>query len=86
MLSIRVCIGSSCHLNGSYNIVHTIQQLIEEAQLHDRIGLEAVFCRKECHKSGVSVLVNEKPYRIDSQSAKEFFQTTIEPLAKKAAE
>ncbi|MGN0592047.1 MAG: (2Fe-2S) ferredoxin domain-containing protein, partial [Ruminococcus sp.] len=35
MVELNVCIGSSCHLKGSYNIIHTFQHLIEEKGLHD---------------------------------------------------
>ena len=30
MMVINVCIGSACHLKGSYNIVSELQEMIEE--------------------------------------------------------
>jgi len=30
MLEIKICVGSSCHLKGSYNVINEFQHLIEE--------------------------------------------------------
>ena len=32
-MKITVCIGSSCHLKGSYNVIQAFQQMIEEGRL-----------------------------------------------------
>ena len=29
MIEVNVCIGTACHLRGSYNVVQTFQQMIE---------------------------------------------------------
>ena len=80
MVELRVCIGSSCHVKGSYNVTHVFQQMIEEENLHDQVNFRANFCMKECHKQGVSVTVNDVKYTIVSESAREFFRQTILPL------
>ncbi|MDF2942332.1 MAG: hypothetical protein K0S01_1190 [Herbinix sp.] len=77
MVEINVCIGTSCHLNGSYNVVQTFQQLIEEYSLHEKIEFEAKFCMKECQNKGVSVSVDGVAYRIEPENAREFFLSTI---------
>lgn len=41
MLKLSVCIGSSCHLKGSYEIVQKFQKLIADNSLEDRIELKA---------------------------------------------
>jgi NADH:ubiquinone oxidoreductase subunit E len=38
MVELTVCIGSACYLKGSYNVIQTFQQIIEEKSLHDRIS------------------------------------------------
>jgi len=53
MLELSVCIGSSCHLKGSYNIIQLFQQMMEEYALHDKIDFKANFCMKECQGGGV---------------------------------
>lgn len=77
MMEISVCVGTSCHLNGSYNVVQIFQQLIEEHSLHEKIELKAYFCMKQCQNKGVSVQINEKAFRLEPENAREFFQTTI---------
>ncbi len=82
MVDLRVCIGSSCHLNGSHNIIETFQHLIEENNLCDKVKFEASFCMHQCAKSGVSVCVNGETYRVEVADARAFFDKTVLPLAK----
>jgi len=77
MVDIRVCVGTSCHLNGSYNVVQEIQQLIEEHSLHEEIEFEAVFCAKQCQATGVSIKVNDDSYRVEPTQVNEFFHEKI---------
>ena len=44
MVEVKVCIGTSCHLHGSYNVMMSFKQLIEEYNLHDKINLAGRFC------------------------------------------
>ncbi len=77
MLEVKVCIGTSCHLNGSYNVVQGLQQLLEEHALHDKIDLEAIFCMKQCACNGVSISVAGENFRIEPQKVREFFEENI---------
>lgn len=77
MVEISVCIGTSCHLNGSYNVVQSFQQMIEEYSLHERIDLKAYFCMKQCQSKGVSVTIDNEVCRIDPENAREYFQSKI---------
>lgn len=80
-MQISVCIGSACHLKGSYNIITTLQELVEEQSLGNQIDLKAVFCLGNCQK-GVSVQIDENPeiYSVSPKTAKEFFNDTVLPL------
>jgi NADH:ubiquinone oxidoreductase 24 kD subunit len=82
-MQISICIGSACHLKGSYNIITDMQELIEERSLGDQIELKAVFCLGNCQK-GVSVQIDENPqiYSVTPKTTKEFFQDTVLPLLK----
>ena len=77
MIEISVCIGTACHLSGSYNIVQSFQQMIEEYSLHESINLNAYFCMKQCGNTGVSVSVDGEVYRVEPENAIEFFRNTI---------
>ena len=39
IMKITVCIGSSCHLKGSRQVVETLQYLIAENDLKDQVDL-----------------------------------------------
>lgn len=80
MVELSVCIGSACHLKGSYNLIYTFQQMIEENGLHDRIAFKSCFCLKECHNSGVSVTLNGRKLSISPETARDFFCTEVMPL------
>lgn len=80
MVELSVCIGSSCHLKGSYNIIQVFQQMIEKNSLHNKVELKATFCLKECQKPGVAVSVNGQGYHIVPEDAQEFFMASVMPL------
>ena len=77
MVEVRVCVGTSCHLNGSYNVVQDIQQLIEQHSLHEQLNFEAIFCMKQCRAKGVSIKVDNDEFRIEPNQVKEFFEEKI---------
>ena len=76
MIELQICIGSSCHLKGSYNIINIFQQLIEEYSIHDKVDLQASFCMKHC-QDNVSITLDGQYYSISSETAKQFFKETV---------
>ena len=80
MIELSVCIGSSCHLKGSYNVIQTFLQLIEAHALHERIEFKSNFCMKRCAHAGVGLSLNGEAYHIAPETAREFFKTTVLPL------
>lgn len=59
MLQVCICVGSSCHLRGSYHIIRIFQELIKKNKLEDKVELKASFCLGQCTQ-GVSVKVDEE--------------------------
>lgn len=55
---IKVCIGSACHLKGSYDVIKNIEMYIKEHQLDDQILLKSSFCLGRCSQA-VSVEIDE---------------------------
>lgn len=47
-MDIRVCVGSSCHLKGSYMIIKRLQELIKENGLEKEVTLKGAFCMGKC--------------------------------------
>lgn len=58
-MDIKVCIGSSCHLRGSYDIINLMKDAVEKNGLSDKINLAAAFCLGKCGE-GVSVKIDEQ--------------------------
>ena len=59
MLQVYICVGSSCHLKGSYQVIKSFEELIKINHLEDHVELKASFCLGHCLK-GVSVKVEEE--------------------------
>lgn len=76
MLKVTVCIGSSCHIKGSRQVVEQIQALIAENKLGDRVDLGGTFCMGKCQQ-GVCVTVNDAFYSVTPESTREFFEKEI---------
>ena len=57
---INVCVGSSCHLKGSYDVIQSLKKLIEENGLENKVELKASFCLGDC-SNGVSMKIDNRP-------------------------
>ncbi|HBF39342.1 MAG TPA: hypothetical protein DDW50_18735 [Firmicutes bacterium] len=74
MHSISVCVGSSCHLKGAYEVINEFKQLIAENSLSEQIELKACFCLGQC-QAGVSMLVDGQIYTsMNKEKTAAFFQ------------
>ena len=75
-MKITVCIGSSCHIKGSRQVVEKIQELIAENKLGDKIELGGTFCMGRCQE-GVCVTVDEEFYSVTPETVTEFFNENV---------
>ncbi|MEG0014762.1 MAG: (2Fe-2S) ferredoxin domain-containing protein [Niameybacter sp.] len=48
MKTISICIGSACHLKGSYDVLERFKALIVEYGLQEQVEVSAAFCLKNC--------------------------------------
>ena len=76
MLKITVCIGSSCHIKGSRQVVEQLQYLIAENNLGDKVELGGTFCMGKCQQ-GVCVTVNDSFYSVTPETTAEFFAKEV---------
>ena len=75
-MKITVCIGSSCHIKGSRQVVGQLQQLIAENNLGDKVELGGTFCMGNCQK-GVCVTVDNEFFSVTPETAEEFFLKNV---------
>lgn len=57
---VQICIGSACHLKGSYQVIQNLKSLIESEALEEQIILKSSFCLGAC-SGAVSVKIDENP-------------------------
>ena len=75
---IQVCVGSSCHLKGSADIVELLQKAVEDHHIEDEVTLVGSFCIGKCNRVGVTVQVNDDIHvGITRENFKEFFADKI---------
>ena len=75
-MKITVCIASSCHIKGSRQVVETLQKLIRENEISDKIELGGTFCMGKCQQ-GVCVEADGKFYSVSPETAEEFFRNEV---------
>ena len=75
---IQVCVGSSCHIKGSPEIVELLQNAIEENGLTDEITLAGSFCTGQCNRVGVTIQVDDDVHvGITKDNFREFFSENV---------
>lgn len=77
MVKITICIGSSCHLKGSRQVVEGLQELIKKGNYGDQIEIAGAFCMGKCASAGVSVTVNDEFFSVDPEKVEEFFDNNV---------
>ena len=75
-MKITVCIGSSCHIKGSRQVVEQLQELIREKNVGDRVELAGTFCMGECQK-GVCVTLDGEFYSVSPETVNDFFAQNV---------
>ena len=76
MLKVTVCIGSSCHIKGSRQVVEQLQYLVSEHNLGEVVELGGTFCMGKCQQ-GVCVTVNDTFHSVSPDTVGEFFKNEI---------
>lgn len=56
-MNVLICVGSSCHLKGSYDVIKAFQALVKEYGLEEKVTLSASFCMGHCTQ-GVGLKVD----------------------------
>lgn len=75
-MKVTVCIGSSCHLKGSRQVVEQLQYQINQHNLKDAVELGGTFCMGQCQQ-GVCVTVDDNFFSVTPETVNDFFKTEI---------
>lgn len=79
-MKVTVCIGSSCHIKGSRQVVERLQHLIAQEKLGDRVELGGTFCMGKCQE-GVCVTVDDRFFSVSPDTVDGFFENEIKATA-----
>lgn len=75
-MKITVCIGSSCHIKGSRQVVEQLQYLIAENNLKEKIDLNGTFCMGKC-QTGVNVEIDGEVFSVSPETVTDFFNNVV---------
>lgn len=75
-MKITICIGSSCHLKGSRQVVERLQNLVAKNNLQDKIELGGTFCMGKC-QTGVNVRIDNDDFSVSPETVDEFFNKEV---------
>ena len=75
-MKITVCVGSSCHIKGSRQVVEALQTYMNANNLSDQIELGGTFCLGKCQE-GVCVSVDGEFYSVSPETVNEFIKTQV---------
>ena len=75
-MKVTVCIGSSCHLKGSRQVVEALQRNSADHGLADKVELGGTVCMGKCQQ-GVCVSVDDDFFSVSPDTVDGFFKNTI---------
>ena len=75
-MKITVCIGSSCHIKGSRDVVEQLQKFIADNNLTEKIELSGTFCMGKCQQS-VCVAIENKIFSVSPDTVESFFKNEV---------
>lgn len=76
MLDICICVGSACHLKGSYEVIDRLKNCVKQNKLENKITIKAAFCLGHCTEA-VSVKIGDEIYSVEPSTAEQFFDERI---------
>ena len=75
-MKVTVCIGSSCHIKGSRQVVEQLQYLIAQNDVGDKVRLDGAFCMGRCQE-GVCVTVDGVNFSVSPETVPAFFEKEV---------
>jgi NADH:ubiquinone oxidoreductase subunit E len=72
MLTVYLCLGSSCYVRGSEQVAGRLQAAIAQHGLQDRVDIVGTFCLEHC-SMGVTLKIGEQIFEAVSPEAVDAF-------------
>ena len=82
MITITVCVGSSCHIKGALDVIMRFDDMLKEHGLEDKVELKGSFCMERCGE-GVNWQIDDEPLTsLDVEDAVKTFKNRVIETAK----
>ena len=59
MITVTVCVGSSCHIKGARDMIAHFNDFITKKGLQDKVELKGAFCMERCGE-GINWKINDE--------------------------
>ncbi len=76
MSDLKICVGSACHLKGSYDVIDKFKYCIRDRNVMDKVVIKAAFCLGHCTEA-VSVSFMDEIYSVNIDNAEIFFDDIV---------
>lgn len=77
MRTITVCIGSGCHLKGSYQIIEILKRLIRDTGVDAEVKLAASFCQGRCTEGVIVKIDDATMTRVSPDNIANIFEAMV---------
>jgi NADH-quinone oxidoreductase subunit G len=76
-VDVAVCVGTSCYLKGSYNLIQALANLAREYGVEDKISIGATFCLEKCAQ-GPNIRINEEIVTgVSAENVRKIFEEKV---------
>jgi len=80
MLTVQICVGSSCFLRGAPRIIEKLRELMAGHEVSNQLTLKGSFCLEQCSKGGVTICIGDDLLTgVKHEDLPELFETKILP-------
>ena len=76
-MTICVCVGSSCHIKGSYRVITRYKELIARNRLGAQVTLKAGFCLGLCAQGIAMTVDSEQVTGLTPSNCDEYFKKYV---------
>jgi len=59
MITVTVCVGSSCHIKGAREMIGCFNEFLTKEDLQDKVELKGAFCMELCGE-GINWKINDE--------------------------
>jgi NADH:ubiquinone oxidoreductase subunit E len=81
MITVTVCVGSSCHLRGARTVIERFSELLAQHDLGEKVVLKGSFCMERCGE-GINWQIDDEPLTSagEDEAIEVFRMRVLEPF------